>query len=215
MRWSTTPDGAQQFDLYLGGMSCGRYTLRVPGLHNVRNALAALAACVEGIGASVTEARAHLASFEGVRRRQDLLGEPDGVHVYDDFAHHPTAVDETLRALRSRHREGTLWVAFEPRSATACRALHQEAYARAFDPADRVLLAPLGRTNIPEGERLDLGKLAAALGDKARVMASLEEIVGVVVAEAKPGDTVALFSNGAFGGLHGKLMAALAARSPY
>jgi UDP-N-acetylmuramate: L-alanyl-gamma-D-glutamyl-meso-diaminopimelate ligase len=164
------------------------------------------------MGASVTDARAHLASFEGVRRRQDLLGEPDGVRVYDDFAHHPTAVDETLRALRSRHAQGQLWVAFEPRSATACRALHQEAYARAFDAADRVLLAPLGRTNIPEGERLDLAKLAGELGNKARVMGSVEEIVDVVVAEAKPGDTVALFSNGAFGGLHGKLLKGLAAR---
>ena len=210
---TVTPDGAQQFDLYVGGMSCGRYALRIPGLHNVRNAVAALAACAEGMGVSVTDARAHLASFEGVRRRQDLLGEPDGVRVYDDFAHHPTAVDETLRALRSRHAQGKLWVAFEPRSATACRALHQEASAGAFAAADRVLLAPLGRTNIPEGERLDLGKLAAALGDKARVMPGVEEIVGVVVAEAKPGDTVALFSNGAFGGLHGKLVEALTARS--
>jgi UDP-N-acetylmuramate: L-alanyl-gamma-D-glutamyl-meso-diaminopimelate ligase len=194
---TVTPEGAQQFD---------------PGLHNVRNAVAALAACAEGMGASVTDARAHLASFEGVRRRQDLLGEPGGVRVYDDFAHHPTAVDETLRALRSRHTQGKLWVAFEPRSATACRALHQEAYARAFGAADRVLLAPLGRTNIPEAERLDLGKLAAALGDKARVMGRLEDIVEVVVAEARGGDTVALFSNGAFGGVHGKLLAALAAR---
>jgi UDP-N-acetylmuramate: L-alanyl-gamma-D-glutamyl-meso-diaminopimelate ligase len=209
---TVTSDGAQQFDLYVGGMSCGRYALRVPGRHNVRNAVAALAACAEGMGASVTDARAHLASFEGVRRRQDLLGEPDGVRVYDDFAHHPTAVDETLRALRSRHAQGQLWVAFEPRSATACRALHQEAYARAFDAADRVLLAPLGRTNIPEGERLDLAKLAGELGNKARVMGSVEEIVDVVVAEAKPGDTVALFSNGAFGGLHGKLLKGLAAR---
>jgi len=209
---SPAPDGAQQVDLYVGGMSCGRYTLRVPGRHNLRNAVAALAACVEGLGASLTDARAHLASFEGVRRRQDLLGEPGGVRVYDDFAHHPTAVDETLRALRSRHPEGALWVAFEPRSATACRALHQEAYARAFDAADRVLLAPLGRTNIPEGERLDLSKLAAALGDKARVMESLEAILACVVAEAKRGDTVALFSNGAFGGLHGRMLTALGER---
>jgi UDP-N-acetylmuramate: L-alanyl-gamma-D-glutamyl-meso-diaminopimelate ligase len=209
---TVTPEGAQQFDLFVGGMSCGRYALRVPGLHNVRNAVAALAACAEGMGASVTDARAHLASFEGVRRRQDLLGEPDGVRVYDDFAHHPTAVDETLRALRSRHPQGQLWVAFEPRSATACRALHQDAYARAFDAADRVLLAPLGRTNIPEAERLDLRKLAGALGSKARVMGSLEEIVEVVAAEAKAGDTVALFSNGAFGGVHGKLLGALRGR---
>ena len=148
-----------------------------------------------------------------MRRRQDLLGAPDGVRVYDDFAHHPTAVDETLRALRSRHAEGALWVAFEPRSATACRALHQEAYARAFDAADRVLLAPLGRTNVPAGERLDLERLASELGDKARAMPDLEAIVERLVTEARPGDTIALFSNGSFGGLHAMVMGALAGRA--
>jgi UDP-N-acetylmuramate: L-alanyl-gamma-D-glutamyl-meso-diaminopimelate ligase len=197
-----TPDGAQPFDLFVGGMSCGRYTLRVPGRHNVRN----------GLAANLTEARGHLASFEGVRRRQDLLGEPDGVRVYDDFAHHPTAVDETLRALRSRHTSGALWVAFEPRSATACRALHQEAYAQAFDAADRVLLAPLGRTNVPEAERLDLTRLVAELGAKAQAMPSIDALVERLVAEARPGDTVALFSNGAFGGAYGKLLAGLEGR---
>jgi len=205
-------DGAQQLDVYFGGMACGRFGLRVPGRHNLRNALAAIAACVEGIGAKLDDARAHLATFEGVKRRQDLLGEPGGVRVYDDFAHHPTAVDETLRALRARHPTGALWVAFEPRSATACRALHQEAYARAFDAADRVLLAPLGRTNVPEAERLDLGRLARELGPKAEVAAGVEGIVARVVAEAKAGDTVALFSNGAFGGIHQRLLEALAGR---
>jgi UDP-N-acetylmuramate: L-alanyl-gamma-D-glutamyl-meso-diaminopimelate ligase len=207
------PDGSQAFDLFIGGMSCGRYALRIPGRHNVRNALAALAASVEGFGASVTDARGHLAAFEGVKRRQDLLGEPDGVRVYDDFAHHPTAVDETLRALRARHPEGQLWVAFEPRSATACRAIHQEAYARSFDVADRVLLAPLGRTNVPPTERLDLARLARELGPKATAAPDVDTIVAHLVAEARPGDTVALFSNGAFGGIHAHLLAALQARS--
>ena len=210
---SVVADGSQAFDVYVGGSSCGRYALRVPGRHNVRNALAALASCGEGFGVNPQDARAHLASFEGVKRRQDLLGEPDGVRVYDDFAHHPTAVDETLRALRERHPGGALWVAFEPKSATACRSLHQDAYARAFDAADRVLLAPLGRSNVPEGERLDLARLAVALGSKARTMASVDAIVAAVVAEAKPGDTVALFSNGAFGGIHGRLLSELAGRS--
>ncbi|HEY1696826.1 MAG TPA: Mur ligase domain-containing protein [Polyangiaceae bacterium] len=206
------PGGVQPFDVFFGGSSCGRFAMRVPGLHNVRNALGAIAACVEGYGMSPADARTHLATFEGVRRRQDLLGEPGGVRVYDDFAHHPTAVDETLRALRSRHPEGLLWVAFEPRSATACRALHQDAYARAFDAADRVLLAPLGRTNVPEPERLDLDRLARALGDKARTMPSIDAIVDRLATEAKAGDTVALFSNGSFGGAHARLLAALAER---
>jgi UDP-N-acetylmuramate: L-alanyl-gamma-D-glutamyl-meso-diaminopimelate ligase len=209
---NVAPDGSQWFDLFAGGTACGRYALPVPGRHNIRNALGALAACVEGFGASPTDARAHLASFQGVRRRQDLLGEPDGVRVYDDFAHHPTAVDETLRALRARHPEGALWVAFEPRSATACRALHQEAYARAFDAADHVLLAPLGRTNVPEGERLDLARLVRDIGAKAEAAEGVDSIVARIVAGARPGDTVALFSNGAFGGVHEQLLASLERR---
>ncbi len=206
------PDGSQAFDLFLGGASLGRYALRVPGRHNLRNALAALAATVEGFGANVNDARTHLASFEGVKRRQDLLGEPDGVRVYDDFAHHPTAVDETLRALRARHPQGQLWVAFEPRSATACRAIHQDAYARAFDVADHVLLAPLGRTNVPPEERLDLARLARELGPKAVAAPDVDAIVARLSKGARPGDTVALFSNGAFGGVHARVLSALQAR---
>jgi len=200
---------AQAFDLFAGGVSCGRFTMAVPGHHNVRNALAAIAGCAEGFGVSVTDLRAHLAAFEGVRRRQELLGEPRGVRVYDDFAHHPTAVDETLRALRGRHPGGALWVAFEPRSATACRALHQQAYARAFDAADHILLAPLGRSGLPAAEALDLERLARDLGDKARAMPSVEAIVERLAAGAAQGDTIALLSNGAFGGIHQKLLDAL------
>jgi UDP-N-acetylmuramate: L-alanyl-gamma-D-glutamyl-meso-diaminopimelate ligase len=208
------PDGSQTFDLYAGGVACGRFALRVPGLHNVRNAIAALAACAQGFGVDLRDSRANLASFEGVRRRQDLLGEPAGVRVYDDFAHHPTAVDETLRALRARHPEGALWVAFEPRSATACRRLHQEAYARAFGAANHVLLAPLGRTNVPEGDRLDLVRLARDIGPAARALGSVAEVGDAITAGARAGDTVVLLSNGTFGGLHQALLAALSGRDP-
>jgi UDP-N-acetylmuramate: L-alanyl-gamma-D-glutamyl-meso-diaminopimelate ligase len=102
---------------------------------------------------------------------------------------------------------------FEPRSATACRALHQAEYAKAFDAAGRVILAPLGRTNVPEGERLDLARLARELGGaKGEAAESVEAIVARLAAEAKAGDTIAVLSNGVFGGLHGKLLAALGAR---
>src|SRR4030095_39971 len=148
-------ENGQAFDLYVGGVLAGRVAIRMPGLHNIRNATAALAAVTQGYGVPLTPASGALARFEGVRRRQDLLFEARGVRVYDDFAHHPTAVEETLRALRSRHPTGSLWAVFEPRSATACRSLHQELYARAFSAADRVIFAPLGRTDIPEPDRLD------------------------------------------------------------
>jgi len=207
-----TEGGVQPFDLYAGGVACGRFALGLPGRHNVRNATAAIAACAEGFGVPVASARTALASFHGVRRRQDLLGTPGGVFVYDDFAHHPTAVDETLRALRARHSKGVLWAVFEPRSATACRALHQEAYAHAFGAADHVLLAPLGRRDIPDAERLDLARLARDLGPKAIAAPSLDVIVERVTSGARPGDVVALLSNGAFGGLTERLLTELGKR---
>jgi UDP-N-acetylmuramate: L-alanyl-gamma-D-glutamyl-meso-diaminopimelate ligase len=207
---SVVEDGRQLFDLFVGGTSCGRFALPVPGAHNVRNAVAAIAACTEGFAVPMTAARTAMAHFQGVRRRQDLIGEPRGIRVYDDFAHHPTAVDETLRALRSRHADGALWAVFEPRSATAVRNLHQEAYVGAFGAADHVLLAPLGRANVPEAERLDLTKLARELGAKAETPIDVDAIVERLAAGARPGDTIAVLSNGAFGGIYPKLLSRLA-----
>jgi UDP-N-acetylmuramate: L-alanyl-gamma-D-glutamyl-meso-diaminopimelate ligase len=205
-----TESGAQPFDVFLGGSSGGRLALKVPGAHNVRNALGALAACAEGFHVDIEKARAALMSFEGVRRRQDLIGAPRGISIYDDFAHHPTAVEETLRALKSRHPKGQLWAVFEPRSATACRNIHQTEYETAFGAADHVLFAPLGRTNIPEAERLDIAKIAKAIGPRAEAAASVEAILDALTKNAKPGDVIALLSNGAFGGIHQKLLTALA-----
>ncbi len=205
-------DGTQEFDMYIGGVACGRMRTPSPGAHNVRNAVAAIAAAAQGYGCPVRELIQAIGNFQGVRRRQDLVGERKGVRVYDDFAHHPTAVEETLRALRAKHGEGRLFAVFEPRSATSCRAIHQQAYVTAFQPADRVLLAPLGRTNIPEGERLDVAALArdiAALGKKADAAASVDEIVDLLAEETRNGDTVVVLSNGAFGGIQSKLLAAL------
>jgi len=203
----------QSFDLYVGGVLAGRVALSIPGRHNVRNALAALAAAAQGFGAELSKLIAALATFQGVRRRQDLLYEEGGVRVYDDFAHHPTAVDETLRALRARHAEGRLFAVFEPRSATACRALHQTEYARAFDVADRIVFAPLGRSEIPDAERLDLAKLVAELeraGKSAVAAPSVDAIIELLARETTAGDTVALLSNGAFGGIYDKLRGVLA-----
>jgi UDP-N-acetylmuramate: L-alanyl-gamma-D-glutamyl-meso-diaminopimelate ligase len=200
------------FELFAGGVLAGRFVLPLPGEHNLRNALAALAAAAQGYGAKLKELGLGLARFEGVRRRQDLLGTPRGISVYDDFAHHPTAVRETLRALRQKHGQGRLLAVFEPRSATACRNLHQREYAQCWRDADLVLFAPLGRDNLPADERLDLPALVTELseqGKAAEQLPSLEAILDRLAAAAQPGDTVALLSNGAFGGLHGKLLARL------
>jgi UDP-N-acetylmuramate: L-alanyl-gamma-D-glutamyl-meso-diaminopimelate ligase len=202
------------FDLFAGGVLCGRYLLPLPGNHNLRNAIAALAAAAQGYGAKLQQLGPALARFAGVRRRQDLIGAPRGIAIYDDFAHHPTAVRETLRALRQKHPSGKLLAVFEPRSATACRNLHQDEYVECWDDADAVLFAPLGRDNLPAGERLDLDAIVARLAERgggttALRLPSVEAIIADLCERARPGDTIALLSNGAFGGIHTKLLARL------
>jgi UDP-N-acetylmuramate: L-alanyl-gamma-D-glutamyl-meso-diaminopimelate ligase len=203
----------QSFDLFVGGQMAGRFALPVPGEHNLRNAAAALGAVIQGHGVPVDEARRALARFQGVRRRQDLLGTPRGVFVYDDFAHHPTAVEETLRAIRSRHPSARILAAFEPRSATACRAVHQQAYARAFRGAQLVVIAPRGRTKV-DGDALDLERLIQDLhtsGQEAKAPPSLDAVIDEIAAWARPGDVVLLMSNGTFGGVPARLVERLEA----
>jgi UDP-N-acetylmuramate: L-alanyl-gamma-D-glutamyl-meso-diaminopimelate ligase len=206
-----TPAGTT-FDLFAGGVACGRFVLPAPGRHNLKNALSALAASAQGYGARLKDLGPALARFAGVRRRQDLLGEPRGIFVYDDFAHHPTAVRETLAALRQKHSEGRLFAVFEPRSATACRKLHQDEYVKSFDLADEVHFAPLGRTNLAPEERLDTAAIVEALaarGRNAERHESLDTIVEALGERAEPGDVVALLSNGAFGGIHQRVLSRL------
>jgi UDP-N-acetylmuramate: L-alanyl-gamma-D-glutamyl-meso-diaminopimelate ligase len=206
----------QSFDLFAGGVAAGRAAIRLSGAHNVANATAALAAVCQGYGVPLGAALGPLAAFRGVARRQEVLGTPRGVTLYDDFAHHPTAVRETLRGLRARHPHARLWAIYEPRTATACRRLHQEAYLEAFDAADRVVLPPLGR-DLPPEESLDLELLCRQLGERGVAThraASLDEILALVVSEAASGDVVALLSNGAFGGLPARLNEALDPKVP-
>jgi UDP-N-acetylmuramate: L-alanyl-gamma-D-glutamyl-meso-diaminopimelate ligase len=215
--WLAAPAGSNEratsFDLFAGGVACGRLSMPLPGRHNVGNATAAIGALAQGYGVRLDELGPALARFAGVKRRQDLLGEPRGIFVYDDFAHHPTAVRETLLALRMRHPKARLFAVFEPRSATACRNLHQAEYARSFDSADDILIAPLGRSGLPPEERLDVDQLVAELEARGRAAGSapsVDAIVQRLVGEARPGDVIALLSNGAFGGIHARLLDALA-----
>ncbi len=210
------PEGTA-FDLYAGGVYVGRLQTRLSGRHNIANATAALAACAQGYGAKLHELGRALADFQGVARRQQVLGRPGGITVIDDFAHHPTAVAETLAGLRARYSQGRLWAVFEPRSATACRRTHQQAYATAFSAADQILLAPVGRPNLPPEERLDLALLASDLenqGKNARALPSIDAILETLAGEARSGDTIALLSNGSFGGIHARLLGRLAAELP-
>lgn len=204
------------FDLFAGGVLAGRYLSPLPGLHNLKNVTAALAACAQGYGVPLHSLFEPLTQFPGVKRRQELRGVADGVRVVEDFAHHPTAVRVTLEALRKKYRTGKLLVLFEPRSATACRRIHQEAYAQAFDAADLVLFAPVGRPDLPEAEKLDTAQLARELlssGRSAHATGALDELASLTLAHAQPGDTVVALSNGAFGGIYETLLNQLAARA--
>ncbi|NOY90967.1 MAG: UDP-N-acetylmuramate:L-alanyl-gamma-D-glutamyl-meso-diaminopimelate ligase [Deltaproteobacteria bacterium] len=218
-RWLGAPapvsGGLVPLDLYGAGSFLGRVHSPLSGRHNLRNILAALALASEGAGASLEVLMHAVSSFVGVKRRQELLGEIGGVRVYDDFAHHPTAVRETLAGLKARHPAGRLIAAFEPRSATASRRMHQALYPDALRAADLALLAPVGRKEIAEAERLDVARIAAdilAAGRRAEAPESIDAVVARMVHEARSGDTLVLMSNGTFGGAHAAVLAGLTAR---
>ncbi len=222
--WIAAPlkpqNGKQPFEVFVGGARVGIAHSPLMGEHNVRNALASIALLSETMGVAPEQSMRALGGFLGVKRRQELVGSPDGVFIYDDFAHHPTAVDVTLRAMKGHHPDARVCAIFEPRSATASRATHQRDYPAAFDPSDYTILAPVGRPEIAASEKLDVDRVVSEIRARGRVAdtvaagaTSVDEIVAKVVAWARPGDVVAVLSNGAFGGIHGKLVSALSSRS--
>ena len=207
-------DGVLRFDVTKRGEPFGRFQSPLYGTHNVRNALAAIVVG-DRVGLSAEEMRKGLAEFRGVRRRLELRGTPRGVSVFDDFAHHPTAILETLRAVRTSYPDRRIWAIFEPRSATSCRRVFQNDFARAFidSGAEEVILPDVFRASLPPDERLsipDLVKTIEGAGGHARHVPTVDAIVRTVAAEARTGDLVVIMSNGAFDGIHDKLVAALA-----
>jgi UDP-N-acetylmuramate: L-alanyl-gamma-D-glutamyl-meso-diaminopimelate ligase len=204
--------GGARFRLVRRGEDVGEMRLALAGEHNVRNALAALAvAAAEGV--PLGRAGEALARFRGVRRRLELRGTAGGVAVYDDFAHHPTAVAATLQAVRALCGDGRLVAVFEPRSYTSRTKLFQEDFARAFAAADRVVIAAAHLPGkVPEGERLSEQDLVDGIrrrGVQADFIASVPDIVAELATTLRPGDRVAVLSNGGFGGIHERLLEAL------
>lgn len=195
-------DGAA-FELFRLKEKLGEATLPMGGRHNVENALGVAAACLS-LGLSFEEIRRGFASFQGVKRRQELRDEVNGVKVIDDFAHHPTAVRETIQAVRRRYPQAKLWAVFEPRSNTSRRNIHQEEYAHAFVGADRVTLKTPERTDqVPESEGLNVTKLVTdlnAAGIASDAGSEVPELVERVAKGARPGQVLLVMSNGGFGG---------------
>ncbi len=190
----------------------GVATLPGAGAHNVENALGVVAAARD-LGLDFDEIARGLATFAGVRRRQEVRGEVGGVLVLDDFAHHPTAVRATIGAIRARFPERRLWAVFEPRSNTSRRRIHQAEYVDALAGAPCVALrVPEPHDMVPADQRLDADHVVAELrarGVDARAEADVDRLVRVVADAARPGDVVLVMSNGAFGGFIERLLAAL------
>lgn len=186
----------------------------IPGAHNVSNALGVVALCFK-LGLSWQEIRQGLVSFQGVKRRQDVLGEVGGVLVIDDFAHHPTAVKETISAVRKKYPDRRLWAIFEPRSNSSKRDVFQAEYPASFAMADRVMLADVFMPEkVKSGKVLDIDQVAAGINQaspqpKARHISGVETMVAVLAEESRPGDVLLLMSNGGFGGIHQKILRAL------
>ena len=208
-------EGGQRFTLVRGGGALGEVFLPLGGRYNVLNALAVCTLALdEGLG---FDAIAHgLATFRGMRRRQELRGEAGGVLVVDDFAHHPTAVAGTVAGVRERWPGRRLVAVFEPRSNSSRRKVFEARYGEAFDAADRVFLStPPLRHNDDAADFLDPEAVAArvaARGVPASAHPGAAELLGPLLDTLRPGDLVLVMSNGSFDGLVGKLLAALRER---
>ncbi|MFO1311266.1 MAG: UDP-N-acetylmuramate:L-alanyl-gamma-D-glutamyl-meso-diaminopimelate ligase [Burkholderiales bacterium] len=196
--WTVAMDGT----ILLGGAAQGTLHLDLPGRHNQQNALAAIAAARHA-GVPVRHALDALAKFKGVRRRMEVRGEIRGITVYDDFAHHPTAIAVSVEALRRKTGASRIVAVLEPRSNSMKLGAMKDALPGSLAAADRVFCyaANLG---------WDVAGALAPLGAKASVLSDLAALVQAIARESKPGDHILVMSNGGFGGIHEKLLAALA-----
>jgi UDP-N-acetylmuramate: L-alanyl-gamma-D-glutamyl-meso-diaminopimelate ligase len=192
------------------GQPWADFEFALAGEYNVLNATAA-AAMAAGYGIPVASIADALRSFESVKRRLEVRAEVNGITVIDDFAHHPTAIAETLKALRTRYAGRRLWAVLEPRSNTLRRNVFQNELIDALGIADQVVIASIFKPEaVPEHERLHPEDVIRALnknGKPARLLAAADEIVASIAPELKPGDVVGILSNGGFGGIYDKLPA--------
>ncbi|MEN8108386.1 MAG: UDP-N-acetylmuramate:L-alanyl-gamma-D-glutamyl-meso-diaminopimelate ligase [Pseudomonadota bacterium] len=197
-------DGSR-FDVLLDGASAGKVNWNQLGDHNIHNALAAIAAARHA-GVPVARSIAALAEYQGVKRRMEVRGESNGVTVYDDFAHHPTAIASTLQGLRNRVGNERILLVLEPRSNTMRMGVHRDTLAASMQGADRIWL------HQPDDIDWSFDEIAGQLPVPVAVEDSVDAIVAAVVGVARAGDHVLVMSNGGFGGIHEKLLAALEVR---
>jgi UDP-N-acetylmuramate: L-alanyl-gamma-D-glutamyl-meso-diaminopimelate ligase len=201
-----------RFQALRGGEDWGQFEIPLAGSFNVRNALAALV-CAHRLGLSRETIARGFRSFKSVKRRLENRGEVAGITVFDDFAHHPTAIAATLAAIRNRFPKNRVWAIFEPRSATSRRRVFQKAFSRCFADADHVILCSIfAPEKLAPELRLDLDQLVGDLrnqGCDAHCLPSAGEIVEQIAPRLRTGDKVVIMSNGGFDGIHARLLARL------
>jgi UDP-N-acetylmuramate: L-alanyl-gamma-D-glutamyl-meso-diaminopimelate ligase len=204
--WTARPTGGRedfsQFEVLEGGQSRGTVQWQLIGAHNMENALSAIAAARHA-GVTVEHAIEALGSFKGIARRMQLRGEVNGVRVYDDFAHHPTAIATTVDGLRRRVGSARIIAVLEPRSNTMKMGVHQNTLGPSLLGADEVWLFT------PPDLGWDAGPIVASLGKRGHSSRDIAALATELAKSAQPGDHVLIMSNGGFGGLHGKLLAEL------
>jgi UDP-N-acetylmuramate: L-alanyl-gamma-D-glutamyl-meso-diaminopimelate ligase len=208
-------EGRTFFDACYRGKSEGRIEVGLIGRHNVMNALAVYA-MGRGLSIERDELLQGFSTFRGVKRRQEIRGERRGVLVIDDFAHHPTAVRETIEAVRAAYRGHRLWAIFEPRSNTSKRSIFEKEFADALARADRIVIADVYQPErVPEGERLSVENVASLINGpdkepRAFVIGDTADIAIRIAREAHSGDVVLVMSNGGFDGVQEKILQKLA-----
>jgi len=205
-------DGRTLWDVWHGGASWACFEMQLAGEHNALNATAAVALAF-GQGISKESIQAAIASFKSVKRRLEVRDIINGIAIIDDFAHHPTAIRETLRALRAVYPQSRLWAVLEPRSNTLRRKVLENDLVDSLRNADRVILAGVyQQQRIPDAERLhpeDVVNALNAAGTPAELHPSADEIVSAIAPQLASGDVVAILSNGGFDGIYEKLPARL------
>jgi UDP-N-acetylmuramate: L-alanyl-gamma-D-glutamyl-meso-diaminopimelate ligase len=204
--------GRTRWTVLRDGQAWSEFEFSLAGEYNVWNATAAVALAA-WCGIPKEEIAAALQTFKSVKRRLEVKAQVNGITIIDDFAHHPTAIAGTLKALRARYAGARLWAILEPRSNTLRRRVLQNDLARSLAMADEVVVAGVFRSEaVPENERLELPALAAEIernGRRARLLVDADAIVSAVAPELRSGDVVAILSNGGFGGIYEKLPARL------
>ena len=202
-------EDGMSFDVFGSDMKLGSFRIPMPGTFNVQNALGVVVVAEElGIDRGIIQQA--FTTFKSVKRRLELRGDVNGIRIYDDFAHHPTAVLETLRAVRERYPEGRIWAVFEPRSQTCRRRVFEQAFIESFDPADKTVIARVfGSSSLEPEDTLSPDRVVEGIrgrGKDAFTFGSTDEIVSFLGGELRSGDQVVIMSNGGFDNIHNKLL---------